>query len=117
MIRKYLSVVCLWLLVGGLISGCARKPTGGNLAFVKAPPEIKALWDQAVADDQTNNYVAAVTGYHAIMDQKARLTDEQIEAVNVAALVINQRLYVATTRGDAAAKEASMKLAAMQNQR
>jgi hypothetical protein len=117
MIKKYWAAACLWLLVGGLFSGCARKSAGGNPAFAQAPLEIKALWDQAAADDQTNNYVAAVTGYHALMARKSHLTDEQITAVNNAALSINQRLYAAANSGDAAAKEASMKLAAMQNQR
>jgi hypothetical protein len=117
MIKNYVAAVCFLLLVSGVFLGCTKKSAAGNQAFAKAAPEIKTVWDQAVADDQTNNYVAAITGYHNLMTQKARLTDEQIAAVNAAALAINQRLYAAANNGDAAAKEASLKLAAMQNQR
>ena len=117
MIKNYFVVVCVLLLAVGVFLGCAKKSSSANQAFAKAAPEIKAVWDQAVADDQANNYVAAVTGYHNIMAQKAKLTDEQINAVNAAALAINQRLYAAANNGDAAAKEASLKLAASQNQR
>lgn len=97
-----------------MLSGCHKKADSGSGAFNSAPPEIKSVWDQAVADDRANNYVAAITGYHTIMERKTGLTDEQITALNAAALAINQRLYAAANSGDAAAKDASLKLAAMQ---
>lgn len=115
--KKYIPAACLLLLAGVTFSGCAKKPATGSRAFATAPPEIREIWDNAVAADQTNGYVAAITGYHDLMTQKASLTDEQITAVKAAALAINQRLYAAANSGDAAAKDASLKLAGMQNQR
>lgn len=117
MTKKYMMAVCLLLLAGGLLSSCAKKTATGSRAFAAAPSEIKEIWDNAVAADLTNGYVAAITGYHDLMTRKTSLTDEQIAAVNAAALAINQRLYAAANNGDATAKEASLKLARMQNQR
>lgn len=117
MTKKYMMAVCLLLLAGGTLSSCAKKTATGSRAFVAAPSEIKEIWDNAVAADLTNGYVAAITGYHDLMTRKTSLTDEQIAAVNAAALAINQRLYAAANNGDATAKEASLKLARMQNQR
>ena len=114
---KRIAAVCWLLFAGGVFSGCAKKAATGSGAFVAASPEIRETWDKAVAADQTNGYVVAITGYHDLMTQKASLTDEQIAAVKAAALAINQRLYAAANSGDAAAKEASLKLAGMQNQR
>lgn len=76
----------------------------------KAFIATESFWDEAVADDATNNYLAATAGYHTLMEQRAGLTDEQITAVNAAALALNQRLYAAANSGDAAAKDASSKL-------
>lgn len=105
------------LLASGVFFGCAKKTAAASQAFAKASPEIQQKWSDAVAADQTNGYVAAITGYHSLMALKAQLTDEQITALNAAAVAINQRLYAAANSGDAAAKEASLTLAAMQNHR
>ena len=115
MMKKYVAAVAVLLLAGGVFFGCAKKAASGSQAFAKASPEIQQLWNNAAAADQTNAYVAAVTGYHSLMAQKAQLTDEQITALNAAALAINQRLYAAANHGDAAAKEASLTLAGMQD--
>lgn len=115
--KKYIPAVCFLLFVAWAFSGCAKKAATGNRAFATAPPEIREIWDNAVAADQTNGYVVAITGYHDLMTRKASLTDEQITVVKAAALAINQRLYAAANGGDAAAKDASLKLAGMQNQR
>lgn len=117
MIKNHLALAGALLLAGAVFFGCAKKTASGSQAFANASPEIKAIWDNAVAADQTNGYVAAVTGYHDLMLRKAGLSDDQITAVNAAALAINQRLYAAANSGDAAAKDASLKLATMQNQR
>ncbi len=117
MINRCLLTLYFSLAVIGLLCGCSKKTGANNQAFEKAPPEIKAIWDQAVADDQANNYVSSITEYRSLMAQRSKLTGEQLDAVNTAALAINQRLYAAANNGDAAAKVASQKLAAMQNQR
>jgi hypothetical protein len=115
MIKKYLMAVAVLLLAGGAFFGCAKKADVGSQVFDQAPPEIREIWDNAVAADQTNGYVAAITGYHSLMAQKGKLTDDQITTLNAAALAINQRLYAAANSGDPAAKDASLKLAGMQN--
>jgi len=107
--------VCLLALGCAVFSGCAKKTAANQEAFSNAAPEIKQIWDKAVADDKANDYVAAVTGYRSLMAQRASLSAEQLAAVNAAALAINQRLYAAANRGDAAAKAASLKLVGMQN--
>jgi hypothetical protein len=116
MIKNFLMAMCAGLLACGIFLGCARKSAEGSQAFGHAAPEIKQVWDKAVADDKANDYVAAVTGYHSLLVLRANLTADQLTAVNDAALAINQRLYTAANSGDAAAKAASMKLAGMQNQ-
>jgi hypothetical protein len=117
MMKKNVAVLAILLLTGGLNFGCAKKSAAGSQAFAKAAPEIQQTWNDAVAADQTNGYVAAISGYHNLMAQRAQLTDAQITALNAAALAINQRLYAAVKNGDAAAKEASLALAGMQNRR
>ena len=87
----------------------SRAASANQAASAEAAPEIKEQpWDKKgmVADDQANDYVAALTGYHKLMAKKDSLTPEQSEAVNNAALAINQRLYAAANSGDPAAKEA-----------
>jgi hypothetical protein len=114
--KSGLAIALLLLASLGYV-GCARKAASGSRAFAQAPAEIQQLWNEALAADQTNGYVAAVTGYHRLMAQKAQLTDEQITALNAAALAINQRLYAAANSGDTAAQAASATLAGMQNRR
>ncbi len=116
MIKNLLMTMCVGLLACGIFFGCAKKSAEGSQAFGHAAPEIKQVWDKAVADDKANDYVAAVTGYHSLLVQRTNLTVDQLAAVNGAALAINQRLYAAVNSGDDAAKDASTKLAKMQNQ-
>jgi len=116
MMKKYAVMAGILLLAAGVFFGCAKKTASGSQAFAGASPELKEIWDHAVAADQTNGYVAAITGYHSLMAQKAKLTDDQITALNAAALAINRRLYAAVNSGDAAAKDASLQLVGMQSQ-
>lgn len=115
MITKYLMAFMISLVTCALLAGCHKKAGSDGQVFQKASSEIKAIWDKAVADDQANNYVASVTEYRSLMAQRDKLTEEQLEAVNAAALAINQRLYAAANNGDATAKAASLKLASMEN--
>ena len=116
MFKNLLTTVLAGLLASMTVVGCGKKAVGGTAAFSQATPEIKQIWDKAAADDKANDYVAAVTGYRSLMAQRANLTEDQLAAVNTAALAINQRLNAAANTGDAAAKEASLKLGAMQMQ-
>ena len=113
MFKKYFVTACLLALAVGFGGGCSRKAGTGSSTFNQAAPEIKQIWDQAVAADKANDYFNAITGYHSLMVQKEKLTETQVEALNAAALAINQRMYAAANNGDAAAKEASDKLVKM----
>ena len=107
------SVAIAGLILGGL-AGCSPKTENHNQLFEKAAPEIKAVWDQAIAADRANDYVAASTGYRNLLAQKASLSADQITAVQEASLAMNQRLNAAANGGDAAAKAAAAKLAGLQ---
>ena len=115
MINKYRMAFLISFVTCAWLAGCGKKAGPDGQVFQKASPEIKELWAKAVADDQANNYVASVTEYRSLMAQRDKLTEEQLEAVNAAALAINQRLYAAANDGDAAAQAASLKLASLEN--
>jgi hypothetical protein len=115
MINKYRMAFLISFVTCAWLAGCGKKAGSDGQVFQKASPEIKELWAKAVADDQANNYVASVTEYRSLMAQRDKLTEEQLEAVNAAALAINQRLYAAANNGDAAAQAASLKLASLEN--
>lgn len=116
MVKKFLVGVCAVFLIAGMLSGCGRKAGTGSHIFDSASPDLKQVWDGAMTADKSNDYVTAITGYHQLMAQKDKLTPDQIEAVNDAALAVNQRMYTAANNGDAAAKDAQAKLAQMQGQ-
>lgn len=103
--RLILAVFCS-LALCGLWSGCGKKPADPNQVFDSAPPETKAAWAQASAADKADDYVTAVTGYRNLALQGDKLTHEQIVTVNLALVAVNQRLYLAYTKGDAAAAAA-----------
>lgn len=111
-----LLVSIIVLAIAGVFAGCAKKSSGGNQAFAKATPEIKAIWDQAEVADKANDYVTAITNYRILMAQREKLTPQQSEALDAASLAIKQRLSAAANSGDAVAKEASMKLVGAQYQ-
>ncbi len=114
MMKKSLFVFSVILTLCGLMAGCGKNVANGNQVFVQAAPELKQAWDQAVNADKTNDYVAAVTGYRSLMKQGNTLTADQVDAVNAAALAINQRMYAAGQNGDEAAKQALQKFSQMQ---
>jgi hypothetical protein len=51
------------------VAGCQRgSAVGDTHAFVNAPPETKALWQNALAASKTNGYVAAFTGLQSLRE-------------------------------------------------
>ncbi|HPC62939.1 MAG TPA: hypothetical protein PKX23_19920 [Verrucomicrobiota bacterium] len=92
-----------------LLAGCGGdtvKVTGANLeAFNNAPPEIKQKWDKALQDDKANNYAAAGKAYFELL-RTPNLSPEQLQAVQNAAAALNQKMYEAADKGDAAAQKA-----------
>ncbi len=110
--RRNVAACVIGLLAGWLtVVGCSPRKGNDSQAFQKAAPEIKAVWEKAVVEDEANDYVAATTDYRSLMAQKSSLTEEQLAAVNTAALALNQRLYAAANAGDAAAQAAQARLA------
>lgn len=92
-----------------LLAGCGGdkvKVTGANLeAFKSAPPEIQQKWDKALQDDKANNYAAAGKAYFELL-RTPNLSPEQLQAVQNAAAALNQKMYAAADKGDAAAQKA-----------
>jgi hypothetical protein len=101
----------LGLMVSSLLlfTGCGGdtvKVTGANLeAFKSAPPEIKQKWEKALEDDKANHYAAAGKAYFELL-RAPNLTAEQLQAVQNAAAALNQKMYDAADKGDAAAQKA-----------
>jgi hypothetical protein len=63
--------------------------------------------------DKANDYVAAVTGYKAILLQRDKLSEEQVKATQAASSSLYQRLVDAASKGDAAARQAVATLGVM----
>ncbi len=100
-----LALVCVAVGCGG------GKKTGGAVnptAFDKAPPEIKQMWDTALASDKTNNFVTAEVMLYRLLRQD--ITPEQKEAVAGAIASVKDHLGAALEKGDPAAKEALAEL-------
>lgn len=107
--KKRLFPLCLLFSTLLLLAGCGGdtvKVTGANLeAFNNAPPEIKQKWDKALQDDKANNYAAAGKAYFELL-RTPNLSPEQLQAVQNAAAALNQKMYDAADKGDAAAQKA-----------
>lgn len=115
-VKKCLTWAGALIITGFFLAGCGKG--GGKVdaqAFDKAPPEIKADWDAAVAADKANDYFTASTAYTKVMRQEAKLTPNQFDSVLTASRDLSQRLTAAAASGDAAAKAALAKLMAAQN--
>jgi len=107
-VARFTGLIVLGCL---LAMGCGRGGTrGGADGFNSATPELKAVWDAAVAADKTNGYVPAVLGYKQILLQRDQLSPNQVKAVEEASSRIFQRLVEASTKGDPAAKQALSQL-------
>jgi len=98
--KKLLTIVCL-TAAALLFAGCGGPDKS---AFNNAAPEVKQVWNQAIAADQANDYVAANTNYTALLSRD--VSSEQLAAVQSALRALNQRMQAAATKGDAAAQKA-----------
>ena len=98
-----------------ILAGCGKTggPAGAH-AFDKAPPEIKADWDKALAADAANDYFTAATSYTKVIRQETKLTPKQFDAAVTASRELSQRMTSAAENGDAAAKQALARLMAAQ---
>lgn len=115
-LNKILPWAGLLLLIGFVCAGCGKREGHADASsFDKAPPEIKADWDTAVAADKANDYYTASISYSKVMRQEAKLTPKQFDAALTASRDLSQRLTTAAANGDATAKAALAKLMASQS--
>jgi hypothetical protein len=108
--NKNIFGIFVLMAVCSAFIGCAKKPASGSQAFATATPEIRQMWEDATAHDQTNDYVVASRGYRGLLSQREKLTAEQAQAVMDASLALNQRMTAAANNGDEAAKAAAQQL-------
>jgi hypothetical protein len=115
-VRNYcatLSVLSSVCAVALICSGCGKAAptppgTAEIKAFDKAPPEVKELWQAALAADGTNDYARGITLYYGLMREE--LTPEQQAVVAKASTNLKQRMDDAAQKGDAAAQAAEQEL-------
>ncbi len=105
-VRQQVGWTGLLLAAAIALAGCGKGGASTGKSFDSAVPEINAAWDKAVAADKANDYVGAVTGYKQLLLQRNRLSEAQVEAVEEASRQVFQRLVEASTKGDAAARQA-----------
>ena len=105
----------IMLMAGLLATGCGKGSSAKSAekGFASAPPEIKALWDQASAADKANDYVTATVVYKQILRQQDKLKEDQVQIVQDASGKLFQRLVDASTKGDPAARQALSTLGSM----
>ena len=107
--KSRLCAAFVFSLVLTLVAGCghkgSQKLSSNDLkAFDSAPAEVKQVWLMAVEASKTNDYVGGQTLFHRLLNQE--LTPEQKDAVSKESTALNQRLYDAFDKGDAAAVKA-----------
>ena len=118
LIKTSAVLVILFLPACLLLAGCEKKVGQVNAqSFAQATPEIKADWDTAWAADKANDYFTASISYTKVVMQENKLTRKQFETALAASQALAQRLTTAADSGDAAAKEALVKLMRTQNRR
>ena len=98
-----------------LAAGCGKGNGSANARdFDQAAPEIKTLWETAVAADKANDYYTASVSYGQIMAKESQLTPKQDKELIAASQAMSQRMMDAVDKGDAAAKAAVVKIMAAQ---
>jgi hypothetical protein len=114
-LKKIAAMMLVLLMGAAMLTGCGKGGSKSSSAsFDAAPAEIKAAWDKAVAADKANDYVTAVVGYKDIVRQQDKLQEGQVKAVQEASGKLFQRMVDASSKGDAAARQAIATLADME---
>jgi hypothetical protein len=98
---KFVNIACL---AAALCFFAACGSQTNKAAFKDAAPELKQIWDQAVAADKSNDYLAANTNYFALLSRE--ISSEQFVVVKSALGALNERMQAAAANGDAAAQKA-----------
>jgi hypothetical protein len=97
------------ILAGIFIAGCGnatpKLSAQEQALFESSTPEIKQLFETALAADKAGNYLSACTNYQALLHQQ--LSVDQVMAMQTAMSSLTQRIYDADAKGDAGAKAAA----------
>jgi hypothetical protein len=99
-----LALISLSLLLVGCKKDAKSVGSGNNKLFASAPAPLKADWEQANAAMATNGYFTAFAALKNLQQQS--LSPEQLKAVNDTVTAVNDQMYEAANKGDAAAKQA-----------
>lgn len=92
------------LLAAGCGDHAPQLTSEQSKSFDSAPPEVKQVWDKAIAADKANDYETA----GALLDSllKMNLTDQQKQALNAERNAFSERLMKAVDKNDPAAIKA-----------
>jgi hypothetical protein len=94
-------------ILAALLCGCGRNPSKAALdpkAFDAAAPEVKQVWDQAMAAAAGNDLGSAITTLRLLSRQD--ISQQQREAVHSALVVYEAKVREDAKRGDPAAHKA-----------
>ena len=107
-----LAALCLLVLLPGALAGCKKAPPSADAdakLFASAPPEIKAVWDGALAAIQTNDLGGAFLALRQLRSQPG-VTPSQTAAIDAHLKSINLQLATAAQNGDTNAKQIFLQL-------
>jgi len=111
---RFLSLAACVLLAG--CSEDSQKLSSSDRAiFNHAAPEIKQVWDRALASDHANDYLVANTNFVSLLSRE--ISPEQLLAVQSALASLNARMNKAAANGDATALKAIENLKSLQRTR
>jgi hypothetical protein len=98
-------------------AGCGQSSvklsSADKQALDQAPPEVKQVWQRALAADKANDYTNALSLFDSL--QEMQLTEAQKQAVYKEREAFSQRLWQAAEKNDPAAVKAVQ--ASQQNRR
>jgi hypothetical protein len=102
-LSRYACALCVVL---GL-AGCNHQSltVRDSDSFKSATPEIRAVWQTAVAAAKTNGYLSAYTSLQSLQTN-SNLTAEQSKAVTDLLGVVGTRMFNAANQGDPEATKA-----------
>jgi len=101
----FVGAILAGLFMAGCSDGSAPKLSSREKAlFETSTPEIKRLFEAALAADQADNYLSASTNYYALLRQN--LSSDQAMAMQTAMVSLKERVFEAADKGDAGAKAA-----------
>ena len=98
------GAVAVSILVAGCGNDAPKMSSSEKALLENATPEIKQLFEKALAADNASDYPSACTNYYALLRQN--LTMDQAMAMQTALKSLKLRMLEAAAKGDAGAKTA-----------